>query len=132
VTARTVSPFQNFFLKAIALLIAVQAFGTLVDAFEDGVHVLRVFRNLVLAFVSFATAVGFARFRGWAFLLVSVWLLWSWFGSFVGMIVAFNAGYSGLGKRLLVNLVLTMVFIGYIGRWKVERLFRPHLETDAH
>ncbi len=124
------SPVHDVILKGIALLIALLCIPVLGWGLGGGAGVGRAFFGLLGTFVLLATAVGFARYRGWAFVLASAGLLLAWFVTFIRMITSFNAGHGGDGKFWLASLVAVMVLIGYLGRWKMERRFRPHLDVD--
>lgn len=73
------------------------------------------------------TAVGFFKQRGWAFLVVSVGLLVGWFVSFIRFVLAFE-GDQGLVGPLALVLVM-MALIAWLGRWSMEKRFRPHLDS---
>ncbi len=129
--AESPSPLHDVVLKGIALLIALLCIPVLGWGLGGGAGVGRAFCGLLATFVLLATAVGFARFRGWAFVLASVGLLFGWFVSFIRMITSFNAGDASAGKFWLAAWVGVMVLIGYLGRWKMERRFRPNLEAET-
>ena len=75
-----------------------------------------------------ATAIGFFKQRGWAFLVVSVGLLAGWFVSFIRFVLAFEGDQGVAGPLALV--VVIMALIAWLGRWSMERRFRPHLDVD--
>jgi hypothetical protein len=119
---------HDVFLKLIAVLIAVGAVVHLATNVAAG-GLLRGVWTVFVTFVLLATARGFARYRGWAFLLVSVLLLAGWLSAFVRMVVAFDRGGFAEGRPHLLCLLGIIVLIGYLGRWGMERRFRPHLEA---
>ncbi len=73
-------------------------------------------------------AVGFWKYRGWAFLVVSVGLLASWLLALIKLILTADRGESVWGA--IISWVLVMVVIAIFGRWNVERKFRPHLDIE--
>ena len=81
---------------------------------------------LIYALLILWAGVGFKKRKGGAFLFVSGWLLVMWLVQFVRAIVAFDRGESTTG--LIVSFLLITFLIGYLGRWPMERRFRPHLE----
>ena len=122
---------HDVFLKLIAVLLAVLAVLFLATKVASG----GLLRGVGVAFVTFvllATALGFARYRGWAFLTVSVLLLGGWLYTFVRMVTAFDRGGWSNGRPYLLSLVAIIVLIGYLGRWRMERRFRPHLDAAHH
>jgi len=116
---------HDLLIKLIAIVIGIQGLFTFFGAFgADGVF--GVLFTLLLGVVILATAVGIWRYRGWAFLLVSVVLLFGFLYYFVEFIRALDG--QGSVSAALTMLILDIVFIGYFGRWSMERRFRPHLD----
>lgn len=116
-------------IKLFAVLLAVVAIWFLFTQVAAG-GFLRGMGVVLLALLGLATALGFARRRGWAFLVVSVGLLLDWMTCFILMVVSFDRGGFAAGRGWLAAWILTMVLIGYFGRWSMERRFRPHLEGE--
>ena len=75
-----------------------------------------------------ATGIGFWRVQGWAFLVVSLALLIEWFVFFIKILLAADADKAVSGPILM--LVFNMVLIAWLGRWAMEKRFRPHLDVD--
>jgi len=120
---------HDVLLKLIAILVGIGALYVFVTGIGDGGVFGKVF-VLFGALFLLATALGFARYRGWAFLVVSAGLLIGWMTAFVKMIVGFDRGGWDAGRGYLLTLVGIILLIAYLGRWKMERRFRPHLDTD--
>lgn len=119
---------HNVVLKLLAAGILVLGLHLFIDGLDAG----GVFGKLLLValgiFVVFV-AVGFWKRRGWAFLAVSVGLLAGFFIHLIGFIKTFDHDSHGHGVAALL-LVLNIALIGYLGRWSMERRFRPHLDRD--
>ena len=116
---------HNALLKILALLIGLfglaRVFGGLA---ADGVFAKLL--GVVFGIFVMITAAGFWKRQGWAFLVISVGLLIGFMTHFIQFVVSFDTGV-GTGTRafwLLVNIAL----IAYLGRWSMERRFRPHLD----
>ena len=119
---------HNVILKLLAAGILVLGLHWFIDGLDAG----GVFGKLLLvAFGVFVVlvAVGFWKRRGWAFLAVSVGLLAGFFVHLIGFIETFDHNGHGHGFAAL-ELVLNIVLIGYLGRWSMERRFRPHLDHN--
>jgi hypothetical protein len=120
---------HNAILRLLALLLALWGLVQLVQGLDAGGAFGKMGGVLWGIFVIW-TAVGFWRRRGWAFLVVSVGLLVSFLTGLIGLIRAIDAGEGAKAKA--IALLATIVLIGYLGRWPMERRFRPHLDTAAH
>ena len=119
---------HNVILNLIALFIGIDALIAFGDAFFAGEGAFRMLFRMLLGIFLVLLALGFKKRKGWAFLTVSVWLLVAWMIQLVTMIVVYDAGETGLGHAALINFVLINLMIGYLGRWSMERRFRPHLD----
>ncbi|NJN14788.1 MAG: hypothetical protein HC813_04070 [Planctomycetes bacterium] len=124
------TPIQDLLLKGVAILIGVGSISLLIWGLGEGAGAGRALFGMMGFFVALATAVGFWRLRGWAFLLASVGLLVGYLTTFVQMILAFNRQDAAGGKALLEAHLVVIFLIGFLGRWSIERRFRPHLETE--
>jgi hypothetical protein len=120
---------HNAILKLLALLLGLWGLVCLIEGLDRGGAFGKIWAVAVGLFVIW-TAVGFWRRRGWAFLVVSVGLLLSFLSGVVTLIIAVDRG-EGVRARA-VALALTIVLIGYLGRWSIERRFRPHLDARHH
>ncbi|MHC4972417.1 MAG: hypothetical protein ACYTG3_08795 [Planctomycetota bacterium] len=118
---------HNAILKTLAVLIGLDGFIFMVAGLGDAGVFYTLFQ---LAFGAFwiCVAVGFWRYRGWAFLSVSVALLVSFMVFWIRLLIAVDRG-EGIGTTAL-TLVVVIALIAYLGRYRMERRFRPHL--DAH
>jgi hypothetical protein len=114
-------------LKILAILIGLDAlvfmFGGLGEA-----GVFYTLFQLAMGAFGICVAVSFWRYRGWAFLVVSVALLVSFMVYWIRLLIAVDRG-DGIGRTALA-LVAVVALIGYLGRYRMERRFRPYL--DAH
>ena len=119
---------HHLILKLLAVLLAVFGLWYLIDGLATGGAFARIWAVVAGLFVIW-TAVGFWRLRGWAFLLVSVALLVAFPVCLVRLLVAVDTGEGVQGRALF--LVATIVLIGYLGRWGMERRFRPHLDAGT-
>lgn len=120
---------HNAILKVLAILLGLKGAADLIQGL-DRPHAFSKMGAVLWGVLVITAAVGFFRMRGWAFLLVSVGLLGSFFVTLVGLIRAVDAGQGVKGHALC--FVITIALIGYIGRWSIERRFRPHLDTAGH
>jgi hypothetical protein len=73
---------------------------------------------------------GFKRRSGAAFLAVSIGLLLGWLVELIRAIVLFEEGGFGAAKTTVMSWLFLTLLIGYLGRWSMERRFRPHLDVD--
>ncbi|MHC4937826.1 MAG: hypothetical protein ACYTHK_02515 [Planctomycetota bacterium] len=89
-----------------------------------------IFRQLLIGILIIAVARGFKKRKGWAFLTLSVGLLVGWLVELTRAIVEFTDGGWEAAKLPTFSLLLCTVLIGYLGRWSMERRFRPHLDVD--
>lgn len=123
---------SDLLLKAVAILLGGAGFSMLFWGLAESAGAFRAFFGMLGFFVAISTAVGFVRYRGWAFLVASVALLVGYFATFIRMILAFNRHETDAGRTLLIAHVVVIVLIGFIGRWSIEKRFRPHLDIDDH
>jgi len=118
---------HDVILKILAVLIGLDGliymFGGL-----GGAGVFHALFQLAFGAFWICVAVGFWRYRGWAFLSVSVALLVAFMVYWIRLLIAFDRGTGIAGTALM--LVGVIALIGYLGRYRMERRFRPHL--DAH
>jgi hypothetical protein len=121
--------FHNAALKLLAILLGLWGLVQLIEGL-DRAGAFGKITAVIWGILVIVAAIGFFRMRGWAFLLVSVGLLASFFVTLVEFLMAMDRGEGAKGKALC--FVLTIVLIGYIGRWSMERRFRPHLESAGH
>jgi hypothetical protein len=119
---------HNAIAKALGLLIGLSGLVQLIEGLDRPGLWAKIFWILWGALV-IAAGIGFFRMRGWAFLMVSVGLLGNFFVSLVQLLMAIDRGEGVRGKA--VWFAATLVLIGYLGRWSMERRFRPHLETGG-
>lgn len=117
---------HNVILKLLAVLLGLWGLVRMIDGF-DRTGAFSKMGAILCGILVIATAVGFFRMRGWAFLLASAGLLLSFFVNLVDLILAVDAGQGVKGRAFW--FVITIVLIGYIGRWSIERRFRPHLDA---
>jgi hypothetical protein len=120
---------HNAILKLLALLLGLRGLVYLIEGLDRGGAFAKIWAVVFGIFVIW-TAVGFWRRRGWAFLVVSVGLLLSFLTGVVTFIMAVDRGEGVRGHA--VALLATIVLIGYLGRWPMERRFRPHLDVPGH
>ncbi len=120
---------HNALVKVLAILIGLWGLVQMVGGLDSAAWYGKI-GAVVWGALVIATAVGFFRMRGWAFLLVSVGLLASFFTNLVAFIVAVDRGEGAKGRAFW--FVLTIVFIGYLGRWSMERRFRPDVGSAGH
>ena len=117
---------HDVILKILAVLIGLDGFIFMVGGLGDAGVFYTLFQ---LAFGAFwiGVAVAFWKYRGWAFLVVSVTLLVAFLVYWIRLLVAFDNG-TGIGQAAAA-LVITIALIGYLGRYRMERRFRPHLDA---
>lgn len=118
----------NLINKLIAALLIVLGLIFLLSGAGDDAGLFGVLGHWALALLMIATGIGFWRGQGWAFLLVSIALLVEWFIFFIRILVAADKGESVTGP--IVLLLLNMAVIAWLGRWSMEKRFRPHLDVD--
>ena len=119
---------HNAFLNLISLGIGIYGLVLLGGAFGGDGGAFATLWGLLLAVLALLVAFGFKRRRGWAFLAVSTWLLFAWLVQLVRVIVVYDAGEVSKGNAILISFVVINLTIAYLGRWSMERRFRPHLE----
>ena len=88
------------------------------------------FRQFLVGLFVLAVARGFKRRKGWAFLVVSVGLLVGWMVQMIRAIVLFDVGGAELAEPTVISFIVITALIAYLGRWSMERRFRPHLDVD--
>lgn len=120
---------HNVIVKLLAILLGLWGLVQLIEGLDRAGAFPKI-GAIVWGGLVIATAVGFFRMRGWAFLLVSVGLLAAFFVNLVTFITAIDRGEGVKGRGFW--FVATIVLIGYLGRWGMERRFRPHLESASH
>ena len=120
---------HNAILKALGTLIGLSGLIQLIDGLDRPGLWAKLFW-IVWGTLVIAAGIGFVRMRGWAFLMVSVGLLGNFFVTLIHLLMAIDRGEGVKGRAFW--FVVTIVLIGYIGRWSMERRFRPHLETAGH
>ena len=119
---------HDVILKVLAVLIGLDGLVFMVGHLGDAGVFYTLFQ---LAFGAFwiCVAVGFWRRRGWAFLSVSVALLVLFMVNWIRLLIAVFDRGTGIAAATFW-LVVVIALIGYLGRYRMERRFRPHL--DAH
>jgi hypothetical protein len=121
--------FHNAAVKLLAILLGLWGFVQMIDGLDRSGAFGKI-TAVIWGLVVVITAIGFFRMQGWAFLLVSVGLLASFFVTLVEMLMAIDQGHNV--KAHILCFASTVALIGYLGRWKMERRFRPHLDTAGH
>jgi hypothetical protein len=119
---------HNAILKLLAILLGLWGLVQLIEGL-DRAGALGKVSAVIWGILVVVTAIGFFRMRGWAFLLVSVGLLGSFFVTLVDLLMAIDRGEGAKGRAFC--FVATIALIGYLGRWSMERRFRPHLESSG-
>ena len=114
-------------LNLISIGIGIYALTLLNEALSGDGGSFATLSWLLVGIFALAVAFGFKKRRGWAFLAVSVALLFGWVTQLVRVIVVYDAGEMGKGHGILLSFLLINVMIAYLGRWSMERRFRPHL-----
>jgi len=122
-----IHPLRNLVVKLVAVFAVWTGIVKLATLFDlKGWFLLFPGIVAVVAGLFYVVVgVGLWRYRGWAFLILSVMLLWQWFYSFVKMVVKFDSGGWPAGRPFLVAVLLTTLLIAIFGRWSMERHFRP-------
>ena len=118
--------FHNAILKTLGILLGLWGLTRMLEGLDHSGAFGKI-GAVLWGILVIVTAIGFFRMRGWAFLLVSVGLLGSFFTNLISFIEAVDRGV-GVKDRAFW-FVVTIVLIGYLGRWSMERRFRPHLDT---
>ena len=72
-----------------------------------------------------ASAAGFVMYKGWAFILVSIGLLVGFLVTFIRFLLAFDHPDQPIVTAAL-PLLACIALIAFLGRWSVERHFRPN------
>jgi hypothetical protein len=116
---------HNALLKLLAILLGLWGLVQLIEGLDRAGAFWKI-GAVVWGMLVIVTAVGFFRMRGWAFLLVSVGLLGAFFLNLIRLLLAIDR-HEGAKDRAFW-FVATIVLIGYLGRWSMERRFRPHLD----
>jgi hypothetical protein len=114
--------------KLIAALLIVSSLFKLLSGAPEWAGAMTTLFYVALQVFWIATGIGFWRQRGWAFLVVSVGLLFSWFVGFVLVLLSMDRGLPIWGP--LTQLLIVMALIGWLGRWDMEKRFRPHLDVE--
>jgi hypothetical protein len=117
---------HNAIAKTLGVLIGLWGLVQLIEGLDRPGFWAKLFW-IVWGVLVVVTAVGFFRMRGWAFLCVSVGLLGNFFVTLVTLLVAIDRR-EGV-KEKAFWFVVAIALIGYLGRWSIERRFRPHLDT---
>lgn len=117
---------HNFLLSLIGVGIGLYALTTLGGAFFGDATGFAKLTGVLYGLFTAVVALGFLKRRGWAFLVVSVGLLGGWLYEMVMGIVVYSNDQSPMVH--VVCFTLITVLIGYLGRWPMERRFRPHLD----
>ena len=118
---------HDILIKLIALGMGIGALIWTAEGLESGGAFAKT-GTVAAGIFAICTAVGFARTRGWAFLVVSIGLLVGFLTTFVSWVVSFDTGEGTMVK--LLKLLTVIVLIAYLGRYDIERRFRPHLELE--
>ena len=117
---------HNFLLTLIGVGTGLYSLTLLGGAFSADVGGFAKLWSFLFALFVGAVAVGFIKRQGWAFLVFSVGLLGAWLYEMVLAIVAFSDEQPYATHAFC--FLLTTFLIGYLGRWSMERRFRPHLD----
>ena len=118
---------QNALLKLFAFLLGIFGLVSMVSGLDADGAFAKLW-GVVLGGFIIVTAIGFWMMQGWAFLTVSVGLLLSFLTGVVQLLIAVDRG-EGVSSRAMC-LGVTILLIAYLGRWSMERKFRPHLDVD--
>jgi len=121
--------FHNAAIKLLAILLGLWGLVQMVNGLDRSGAFGKI-TAVIWGILVIVTAVGFFRMRGWAFLLVSVGLLASFFVTLIEFLMAIDRGHDVKAHGLC--FLATIALIGYLGRWSMERRFRPHLDTPSH
>jgi hypothetical protein len=122
---------HNLILDLLAALLGLGGLYVLAEVLlfgeESGFGILR---QLLAGVLILAVARGFKRRNGAAFLAVSVGLLIGWLVELIRAIVLIEESGFAAAKTTVLSWLLITLLIGYLGRWSMERRFRPHLDVD--
>jgi len=121
---------QDIVVKIVTALVVVVAVMGLGDRLDAKPGVFGTLWAVAVFLFLLVTAIGFWRYQGWAFVVVSLGLLWGWVTNFIAMVAAFADGHGDVGRPHLFELAGITLIIALIGRWSMERRFRPHLDID--
>ena len=122
---------HNLLLDLIAAVLGLGGLFVVAEAlFLDEETGFGVFRQLLVGILILAVARGFKQRKGWAFLAFSISLLVGWLVELTRAIVAFEEGGMAAAKAATLSWLLVTLLIAYLGRWSMERRFRPHLDVD--
>ncbi|MHC4960025.1 MAG: hypothetical protein ACYTGN_16825 [Planctomycetota bacterium] len=114
--------------KLIAALLIIFSLLFLLSGAGDEAGAFGTLWHWALGVFLVATGVGFWRYRGWAFLVVSVLLLAGWVFKFVNILIAADRGTPVM--PWVMALLANMALIAWLGRWAMEKRFRPHLDVE--
>jgi len=117
---------HNVILKILAILIGLDSLGFMFGGLGEAGVFYTLFQLAMGAF-GICVAVSFWRYRGWAFLVVSMALLVAFMVYWIRLLIAVDRG-DGIARTALA-LVAVIALIGYLGRYRMERRFRPHLDA---
>jgi len=122
---------HNLILDLLSALLGLGGLYVLAEVLlfgeESGFGILR---QLLAGVLILAVARGFKRRSGAAFLAVSVGLLIGWLVELIRAIVLIEESGFAAAKTTVLSWLLITLLIGYLGRWSMERRFRPHLDVD--
>ena len=122
---------HNLILDLLSALLGLGGLYVLAEVLlfgeESGFGILR---QLLAGVLILAVARGFKRRSGTAFLAVSVGLLIGWLVELIRAIVLIEESGFAAAKTTVLSWLLITLLIGYLGRWSMERRFRPHLDVD--
>lgn len=120
---------HNTLLDLIALGIGLTGLVMLIETFTGDVSGFWFGLSFVVALFVLFIARGFKKRKGGAFLAVSVALLIGWMVQLIRAIALFDVGGWAAASGTVYSFLLINLLIGYLGRWSMERRFRPHLEA---
>jgi hypothetical protein len=120
---------HDIIIKVLAVLFGLGAIIRIANSFAGDGGVFSKAFWLLAGLFYLVTAIGFARYKGWAFLVISVSLLIGFLTRLVGFILAIDRG-DGTAGGYAMSIVITVCLIGYLGRWSMERRFRPELDIE--
>ncbi len=127
------SAFTDLAVKMIALIVVVLGL-TLMGGWSEAGLFGKGLRPIACVLL-IGIGIGFFTYQGWAFLFVSAGLLLGFFFTFIKYLLAWDHALLGQADQRTLWLcawIGIMVLIGFVGRWKTERHFRPHLDVDHH
>lgn len=120
---------HNAIVKLLAILLGLWGLVQMIEGLDRAGPFSKI-GAVIWGGLVIVAAAGLFRMRGWAFLLVSVGLLAAFFVNLITFITAIDSGEGVRGRAFW--FAATIVLIGYLGRWGMERRFRPHLESAGH